>query len=348
MGSRCSKSREARPRNTHQDADVDTDAAGKEVDNPASEEMNLPAPQEVDVPAGLDSSVQGENSNAVGAAQELRWIDLGELIFIRHIGEGGFGIVDEYEWKGRRVAVKTLTWKGRAILEREAALLTRVQRHPNVVEFLGCVFNEKQKKGMLVMELGSQDLRSFLDSCPRGGAPFSRNVSLDMMRQLANGLLHLRQRRVLHRDLKSLNILVNPRPRNISSSELYYDLKLLDFGRSKCNMQDSLFSSVVAPRRWRAPEVFKDEDVISTKYTWSSDVYSFAMVCYEILSGDMPFQEVDSKELREAVCDDHERPELPANCPRDLLELIHECWETDPIKRPDIVNVHQRLSTMAL
>jgi serine/threonine protein kinase len=131
------------------------------------------------------------------------------------------------------------------------------------------------------------------------------------------------------------------------SGELSYDVKLSDFGHSKCNEQDSLFSSVVAPPRWRAPEVFRDEDMISNKYTWSSDVYSFAMVCYEILSGDFPFQELLPGDLHEAICDG-ERPELPANCPDDLLELIHECWASNPDERPAISEIHQRLSTMAV
>lgn len=285
---------------------------------------------------------------ALQMQQRIRWIDLRELVFKRRIGEGGYGIVDEHEWQGRRVAVKTLAWEGRKILELEAALLTKVQRHPNVVEFIGCAFNEQQNKGMLVMELLSEDLRSLIDKRlrgqRRGAAPFPLNVSVDMMRQMAAGLLHLRQLRVLHRDLKSLNILVNPRP---SSRETYYDVKLSDFGRSKCNEQDSRFYSVVAPPSWRAPEVFRDVDMASSAYTWSSDVYSFGMVCYEILSGDVPFQDLSVEGLREAICNG-ERPELPTSCPEDLLKLIGECWATNPDDRPVISDVHRRLLAIAM
>lgn len=277
--------------------------------------------------------------------QQIPWIDLNELVFIRRIGEGGYGIVDEYEWKGRRVAVKTLAYEGREHLEHEAALLMRVQRHPNVVEVIGCAFNEVQNKGMLVMELLSGDLRSLIDKRRREqrrrAAPFPLEVSVDLMRQMAAGVQHLRQLRVLHRDLKSPNILIKP---GRSPHEAGYVLKLSDFGRSKCNEQDSRFYSVVAPPSWRAPEVFRDEEMVSSAYTWSSDVYSFAMVCYEILSGDLPFQDTGMSfaELREAICDGM-RPELPANCPEELLELIEECWATNPEERPAIAEVHQRL-----
>ena len=249
------------------------------------------------------------------------------------------------------MAVKTLAWKGREILEREARLLADVQRHPSIVEFIGCAFDEQQNRGMLVMELKTEDLRSLIDKRRkerRRAAPFSLKVAVDMMRQLASGLQHLRQLRVLHRDLKSLNIPVNPRP----GSHLYYDVKISDFGRSKCNKEDSQFSSVVAPPSWRAPEVFRDKDMVSSKYTWSSDVYSFGMACYEIITGGIPFEDFISEhqslaELHEHVLDG-ERPDLTANWPEDLLDLIEDCWVTNPDDRPDISAVHQRLSEMVI
>jgi serine/threonine protein kinase len=93
-----------------------------------------------------------------------------------------------------------------------------------------------------------------------------------------------------------------------------------------------------------APEVIEitkdkiDSDAVQLPeiaHPLKADVYSFAIVCYEILTGKEPFEgEKPSDDLYKRIILEHERPKLPKICPRRLLSLIRRCWDHDPLCRP--------------
>ena len=121
--------------------------------------------------------------------KHLLWIDHRGLHRIRYLGSGGYGSVDECEWRGQRVAVKNLLrCPTRRRIEEEAALLVRVE-HSNVVKLIGCAFNEEEQKGMIVMELMDQDLhhliRHNMGLHSPNARPFSLPVVLEMMLKVA-------------------------------------------------------------------------------------------------------------------------------------------------------------------
>ena len=291
--------------------------------------------------------------------KHLRWIDHRELRFVRHLGSGGYGSVDECEWKGQLVAVKNLLrCSEKKRVEEEAAVLVRVE-HPNVVKLVGCAFNGEESRGMIVMELMDQDLHHLISetvrlSQSRNEPPFPLPVALEIMSKVATAMKHIRSCNVLHRDLKTTNILVKSRTRSesrlmsmlkfgagSSSAGGDFDVKLADFGLSKYKLGDSMFTTKASEAQlWRAPETSERRN-----YSWPADVFSFGVVCYEILSGEVPFRGmVQGPDLLKLVREG-KRPEIPTYCPRTVAELVNACWATDPKERPDFEEICTKLES---
>jgi serine/threonine protein kinase len=149
----------------------------------------------------------------------------------------------------------------------------------------------------------------------------------------------------MHRDLKANNVLINvveDQDGHLSSSSL--QVKLTDFGLSKLKLHDSQYTTpMVGTTRWRAPEAFEDKEN-REKYTKSADVYSFSMLCFEVLTGDVPFKDKPLVTLLESIRDGV-RPQLPDvdYCPDYLSALIKKCWATDATERPQFPMICQLL-----
>lgn len=288
-----------------------------------------------------------------------------DLKYSHYIDKGASGMVAEYKWFGQRLAVKTVKSPGleRKKFEEEAAILATVQ-HPFVVRMIGTAFNAKIETGLLAMELMEHDLWTVIKKrCPVPGpglSPFPLIVAIDIMLQIAEGMQYLREHRILHRDLKAKNVLLNrcrrvrrslsaayrrfPDLASLLHTEEYFLAKLADFGIAKAKPLSTL-TQMVGTTSWRAPEVFHVPDLETTPhYKWPADVYSFAMTCYEILTGSMPFEGVPFTKIYERVMA-NERPSLEdVNMPSPALkDLIYQCWATDPNERPTFDDICRRL-----
>ena len=182
----------------------------------------------------------------------------------------------------------------------EASLLARVQ-HPNVVEFLGYGYKDDDHRPevVLVTELMDQDLDSLILSKLKSHGsgesssrrpPFEFLVAVDIALQIVEAMIHLHECGVMHRDLKPGNCMTRPKFRKSSSTLRgfegildYYTVKLIDFGTSKLRGEDSYFhSGRRGTTSYMAPEVWAGK---GSGYTWSADVYSFGVTCYEIFTG---------------------------------------------------------------
>jgi serine/threonine protein kinase len=191
------------------------------------------------------------------------------------------------------------------------------------------------------------DLRKYLDEFNKGGDGKPRGLPLfeavDIMLQIAQGMRYLHDGRMMHRDLKSKNVLVNvirsPDSR-VSSSVL--QVKVTDFGLAKLTDNSRFTTRDVGTTRWRAPEVF-GEDNNPGKYKKSADVYSFAMVFFEVLTGEIPFDGISLSNFLQKL---HRglRPRLPRNeCPKYLSALVKKCWSRNAARRPTFATICKTL-----
>jgi hypothetical protein len=287
----------------------------------------------------------GNSSLGHGFSSKLEYTDVD--IGSRLLGEGGGGKVLACEFLGLAAAAKVfLADRSNAkVVETEAQLFASL-RHPNVVRFIAYVVDKGQH--VIVSELMQMDLRKYLDEFNKGGdeSPRGRPLleAVDIMLQIAQGMRYLHDERVMHRDLKSKNVLVNVIPSTnsrVPSSVL--EVKVTDFGLAKLKTDNSRYTTKgVGTTKWRAPEVFEDDNNPG-RYKKSADVYSFAMVFFEVLTGETPFDGIPLGKLLQKL---HSglRPRLPRNeCPEYLSALIKKCWSWNAARRPTFATICKTL-----
>jgi serine/threonine protein kinase len=149
------------------------------------------------------------------------------------------------------------------------------------------------------------------------------------------GLVNIHSAKIVHRDFHSGNIL------------LEYDgngVKIGDLGLSKSATAESTDDDNnenygIIP--YMAPEIFQGQ-----KYTTASDIYSFGMIMWEVMTGRRPFwdRSHDTDLIIEIV--DGLRPPIVTNAPEGYIELMEECWHSDPSKRPTATDIYEKIDKM--
>lgn len=265
-----------------------------------------------------------------------------DVILHEKLGAGAFGTVFKGEWGGHTVAVKVLQTayasdsREMDSFRQEIAVLSGL-RHPNIVAFLAactippdiCIVEELAEGGSLHTKLhgtsGSED------RC----RPLPPNEVVRLAIDVAQAMVYLHPN-IVHRDLKSQNVLLDAEGR----------AKVCDFGIAK--FKDRTFVSTVNGQAgtpaYMAPELFDGMNA-----TEKVDVYSFAILLWECITGKVPWGHVPSPmQIIYYVGVLNQRPALPTDdrVPRDLVELIEDCWLIDPKKRPGFQEVLRRLRAM--
>jgi len=261
------------------------------------------------------------------------------------LGKGASATVYKATWLGMECAVKN--FNGPAIetdFMRESSILASLN-HPNITSLFGAGRN--RRSCYIVMELMDFDLHNLLQVRRLKGSkgsdspPFPTMAQFDIMHQIARGMQYLHENNVVHWDLTSSKILFKA----FKPTE-YMNVKVADFGISKTKqLCGTLSRENTGTMRWRAPEVLCNlEKQIHTsdgemlKYPFKADVYSFAMVCSEILTGVLPFPTISGQSVVKKVLNG-ERPRLPDHCPNELRLLIEECWGSEPNRRPSFAKI---------
>jgi len=284
----------------------------------------------------LLASLKEDDRIATEVESQLKEMQWGEPL-----GCGAYGQVNEVEWLQQRCAAKIVQHT-----DPKEATISRGCNHPHIVRFFW--FWQEEKTSYIIMEQMHEDLSNHIKSLVKrnagrnGGRPFQLHVAIDIMLQVAKAMYYLhnkKPKKIVHSDLNTSNILVQPLA---DSSEGYVHVKLADFEMLKFFHMSKPSSSLTFKRAtsvYAAPEVFnlesKDGNSRSESLLPKIDVWSFAMVCSEILTGTVPFDGEPKVNLHSKIEENNEfRPHLPSDCPEDLRFCITRCWECDPQKRP--------------
>ncbi|KAF8108732.1 hypothetical protein N665_0104s0055 [Sinapis alba] len=245
-------------------------------------------------------------------------IDFSELTVGTRVGIGFFGEVFRGVWNGTDVAIKLfleqdLTAENMEDFCNEISILSRV-RHPNVVLFLGaCTKPPRLSMITEYMELGSL---YYLIHMSGQKKKLSWHRRLRMLRDICRGLMCIHRMKIVHRDLKSANCLVDK----------HWTVKICDFGLSRImtdeNMKDT--SSAGTPE-WMAPELIRQEP-----FTEKCDIFSLGVIMWELSTLRKPWEGVPPEKVIFAVAHEKSRLEIPDG---PLSKLIADCW-AEPQDRP--------------
>ncbi|KAJ7919572.1 kinase-like domain-containing protein [Mycena leptocephala] len=253
----------------------------------------------------------------------------------QQVAGGGFGDI----WKGlvggQAVAVKSMRqFMGddvKASIKKfgREALIWRQLSHPNLFPFFG-LYVLDNRLCLISPWMDNGDLKRFLGNAPSG----IDRVSL--IADIATGLEYLHSKHVVHGDLKAANILVTPSGRAC----------ITDFGLSSIvdelslKMTCSSHSGRAGTVRYQAPELLSND----SSNHFGSDVYAFACVCYEILTGKVPFFEVSNEAAVIFKVMEGGRPSrLETISPEELWVLLDNCWQRKADKRPTMTTILRRL-----
>ncbi|KAL1201635.1 putative serine/threonine-protein kinase SIS8 [Cardamine amara subsp. amara] len=286
---------------------------------------------------GLNISRQQSPSNQVNnrlvtdSSCDIRWEDLqlGD-----EVGRGSFAAVHRGVWNGSDVAIKVYfegDHNGMTLTEckKEINFMKKL-RHPNVLLFMGAICTEE--KSAIIMEyMPRGSLFKILHSTNQ---PLDKKRRLRMALDVAKGMnyLHRRNPPIVHRDLKSSNLLVD---RN-------WNVKVGDFGLSK--WKNATFLSTKSGKgtpQWMAPEVLRSEPSNE-----KCDVFSFGVILWELMTTLIPWDRLNSIQVVGVVGFMDRRLDLPEGLNPRIASIIQDCWQTDPAKRPSFEELISRMMTM--
>ncbi|XP_077128240.1 mitogen-activated protein kinase kinase kinase 13 [Ranitomeya variabilis] len=251
--------------------------------------------------------------------QQDTWeVPFEEISELQWLGSGAQGAVFLGKFRGEEVAIK----KVREQKETDIKHLRKL-KHPNIIAFKGvctqapcyCLIMEYCAHGQLYEVL-------------RAGRKVTPRLLVDWSSGIASGMNYLHLHKIIHRDLKSPNVLVTHTDA----------VKISDFGTSKELSDKSTKMSFAGTVAWMAPEVIRNEPV-SEKV----DIWSFGVLLWELLTGEIPYKDVDSSAIIWGVGSNSLHLPVPSTCPDGFKILMKQTWQSKPRNRPSFRQILMHL-----
>ncbi|XP_052007522.1 mitogen-activated protein kinase kinase kinase 21 isoform X2 [Xyrauchen texanus] len=268
-------------------------------------------------------------------------IPFSELVLEEIIGVGGFGKVYRGTWKEQEVAMKAARQdpdediKATADSVKQEAKLFSMLQHPNIIKLEGVCLDEPNL--CLVMEYA----RGGTLNRALTGRRIPPHVLVNWAVQIARGMQYLHEEAVvpiIHRDLKSSNILLLEKIENDDIGRK--TLKITDFGLAR-EWHKTTKMSAAGTYSWMAPEVIK-----SSLFSKGSDVWSYGVLLWELLTGEVPYRGIDGLAVAYGVAVNKLTLPIPSTCPESFAKLMEECWEQDPHIRPSFATILEQLTAI--
>ncbi|XP_062206482.1 serine/threonine-protein kinase EDR1-like [Phragmites australis] len=254
-------------------------------------------------------------------------IDFSEITIGTRVGIGFFGEVFRGIWNGTDVAIKMfleqdLTTENMEDFCNEIYILSRL-RHPNVILFLGaCITPPHLSMATEYMEMGSL---YYLIHMSGQKKKLSWRRRLKIIRDICRGLMCIHRMKIVHRDLKSANCLVNK----------HWTVKICDFGLSRVMTESPMTdNSSAGTPEWMAPELIRNEP-----FTEKCDIFSLGVIMWELCTLSRPWDGISPVQVVYAVANEGSRLEIPEG---PLGKLIADCW-AEPEDRPSCQEILTRL-----
>mmetsp|Transcript_5063 Transcript_5063/g.10998 ORF Transcript_5063/g.10998 Transcript_5063/m.10998 type:complete len:609 (-) Transcript_5063:1179-3005(-) len=279
----------------------------------------------------LDMLQQGLGLNRPASPAVDDWeIDITQLQIDAKIASGAFSNLYKGSYCGQEVAVKILkdvqddTSQYQEFLQ-EVSIMRKV-RHKNVVQFIGAC----TRKPNLCIVFEYMSGGSVYDYIRREG-PLTLTQVLKIGTEVSRGMDYLHQRKIIHRDLKAANLLMDD----------HHIVKIADFGVARIIETTGAMTAETGTYRWMAPEVIEHKP-----YDEKADVFSFAIVIWELLTTKVPYGDMTPLQAAVGVVQKGLRPGIPQNCPPTLAELMEMCWHQSPAVRPSFRDLTPRLQQL--
>ena len=225
--------------------------------------------------------------------------------------------------------------------ENEVKIMMKV-KHNRIVHFYGAGRLVQSGRRFLVFEW--MDGGSLYDVL-QGSSPPNWKWKLKCLEDVAEGLNFLHAKKVVHRDIKSMNILIGGKDRRCKIAD-FGTTKFLKRGGKKLRSTngDGLLSTSLGTPRWMAPEIF------SRKGSAKVDVYSFGVLMYEVLTNKVPWEDLSDREVTIKTVNG-ERPKISSKdevgiVPDGYMELMESCWSESENQRPSMKTVLKKVGKL--
>ena len=242
-------------------------------------------------------------------------LDLNDINLEKRIGRSNASVF-KATLREKAIAVKKIDCDQNE-LPREVEVHSNLPPHPNVLHLLGVCQDDDTL--YICMELADKSLHHYLHTERKKP---SLEQSTKWALQIASGMNHIHQHGLAHCDLKSANVL------------LFGDehiAKVCDFGSARVLERTATVTGMAGTYRWMAPEF---DDKASIKVNQRCDVFSYAMVLYEIFAQEIPFSDIDDTVTVTGHIRKGKRPSIPPGLPSYIKVLIQYCWKQKPHDRP--------------
>lgn len=266
------------------------------------------------------------------------------LTFETVLARGANGEVWRGEYCGQVVAIKSLLPEKRhdksAIEQfaKEIRIASSLE-HPNIVKFVGFSWKRLSDLCSVSEFMGKGDLSDLINSTLSGRMTWNQeklSIAIDIANALA--YLHSLKPLIIHRDLKSLNVLLNDK----------LEAKLSDFGLSRARSFEETMTCGIGTLLWTAPEILRGE-----AYTEKADIFSYGIVLSELdtclppyaLNDEVSKQQLTGMQVINLVAKGRIKPRYRGDCPRALERLATSCVVEDPAKRPNAMQIVAALSS---
>ncbi|RLN32327.1 hypothetical protein BBJ28_00009939 [Nothophytophthora sp. Chile5] len=273
-----------------------------------------------------------------------RRIPYSSLYFTRVLSKGAFGEVWLAQLENKQVAVKRILNEKKndekeiECFGAEIKLMASFY-HPKIVEFVGVSWSTMQDLCAVTEYMAKGDLYGFLKR--RQGQLNWRDHKIFLAEDVADalGYLHSLSPKVIHRDLKSKNILLDDA----------FRAKLSDFGISRERSVEDTMTAGVGTIYWTAPEV-----LMGKKYTEKADIFSFGIVMSELDTHSVPYSDkrdgsgkkLQGMKIVQMVIRRQLRPTFSPDCPPLVMELANRCLDANPDVRPDALELLRIIQRM--